>query len=70
MEFLEKKNLRIAATEEIFRRKPDEWDEYSHSLRNKHQTTVVMGLLIMSYLKNYISRKTAKKTRIVGSLVK
>ena len=48
---LERENLRIAATEEIFRRKPDELDEYSHSLRNKHQTTVVMGLLIKSHLK-------------------
>jgi len=46
MEFLVKKNLRIAATEEIFKRKPDKWDEYSHSLRNKHHKTVVMGSLV------------------------
>ncbi len=50
MEFLVKKNLRIAATEEIFKRKPDKWDEYSHSLRNKHHKTVVMGSLVKWHL--------------------
>ncbi len=55
MEFMVKKKLRIAATEEIF--KPDEWDEYSHSLRNKHHTTVLMGSLSKSHLKKAYLKK-------------
>ncbi len=46
LSFWKEKNLRIAVTEEMFRRKPNEWGEYSHSSKNKHPTTVVMGSLV------------------------